>query len=103
MNEKLKCLCARKELTRISDLLKTIAEGNRLKIICLLGKRELCVCEIIEALDLPHNLISHHLKVLTSAGILQNRKEGRFIFYKINGKSFSAFKKEFYNITEGCK
>ena len=98
MNKKLKCLCARKELTHISDLLKTIAEGNRLKIICLLGRGELCVCQIIEALDLPHNLVSHHLKVLTSAGILLKRKEGRFIFYRMNLKNFSSFKKEFQDL-----
>jgi DNA-binding transcriptional ArsR family regulator len=95
MNKKLKCLCARKELTHISDLLKTIAEGNRLKIICLLGRGEHCVCEIMEALDLPHNLISHHLKVLTKAGILLRRRDGRFIFYKVNQKNFSSFKNEF--------
>jgi len=95
MNKKLKCLCARKELTHISDLLKTIAEGNRLKIICLLGKGEHCVCEIMEALDLPHNLISHHLKVLTKAGILLRRRDGRFVFYKVNQKNFASFKNEF--------
>jgi ArsR family transcriptional regulator len=95
MSKKLKCLCARKKLTHISDLLKTIAEENRLKIICLLSSGEMCVCEVIEALDLPHNLISHHLKVLTKAGILLRRKDGRFIFYKINEKNFSLFKNEF--------
>lgn len=98
MAYRLKCLCVRKDLTRLSDLLKTIAEPNRLKIICLLGERERCVCEVMEALDLPHNLISHHLKVLTKAGILLRRKEGRFIFYKINRKNFSSFKREFQNL-----
>ena len=98
MNIKSKCLCAKKELKHISKLLKTIAEENRLKIICLLGKGEMCVCEIIEALDLPHNLISHHLKMLTSAGILLKRKVGRFIFYRMNGKNFSSFKSEFQNL-----
>lgn len=95
MLKKHECLCARKELAHISGLLKTIAEGNRLKIICLLGKGELCVCHIMEALELPHNLISHHLKVLTSAGIISHRKEGRFRFYKINNKNFLGFKREF--------
>lgn len=103
MNNKPRCRCAQKELTHLSHLLKTIAEPNRLKIICLLGKRELCVCEVIEALDLPHNLLSHHLKVLTSAGILLRRKEGRFIFYKMNKRNFSDLKNEFQMIMEGCK
>ncbi|MCX5726239.1 MAG: metalloregulator ArsR/SmtB family transcription factor [Candidatus Saganbacteria bacterium] len=98
MDKKLKCLCARKELSHISDLLKTIAEGNRLKIICLLGKGELCVCEIVEELGLPHNLISHHLKVLAKAGIHLRRKEGRFIFYRMNRKNFSSFKNEFQKL-----
>ena len=98
MQKKSACLCAKKELTHISDLLKTIAENNRLKIICLLGRGEKCVCEIMALLDLPNNLMSHHLKVLTKAGILLKRKEGRFIFYRMNLKSFSSFKKEFQNL-----
>jgi ArsR family transcriptional regulator len=95
MPKKPKCLCAGKDLAHISNLLKTISESNRLKIICLLNQGELCVCEIMDALNLPNNLTSHHLKVLTKAKILVKRKEGRFTFFKINKSEFSLFKKEF--------
>jgi len=98
---KRKCLCAQKELRHLSDLLKTIAESNRLKIICLLGKEELCVCQIMEALDLPNNLTSHHLKMLTRSGIIFQRKQGRYRFYRINNKKFSTFKREFNLLTGG--
>jgi len=95
---KAKCACATKSFVRISKLLRDIAEDNRLKIICLLAKKELCVCEIMADLDLPHNLISHHLKVLTKSGVISQRKEGRFRFYRINNKKFSAFKREFNSL-----
>jgi len=101
MGKDLKCHCAKKEIKHISDLLKTIAEDNRLKIICLLGKGELCVCQIMEALDLPNNLTSHHLKVLTRSGVISQRRQGRFRFYRINNKKFSAFKREFNSLMGG--
>lgn len=101
MGKKSKCECADYDYAYLPDLLKVIAEANRLKIICLLKSSERCVCEIIEALGLPHNLASHHLKVLTEAGILLKRKEGRFIHYKINRQRFSAFKREFCSLTGG--
>ena len=97
----IKCKCADRDYSDLLELLKVIAEANRLKIICLLKSRERCVCEIVEALGLPHNLASHHLKVLTKAGILLKRKEGRYIHYKINRQSFSAFKREFDSLTGG--
>lgn len=102
MQKKTKCRCAQKDLSRISSLLKTIAENNRLKIICLLKKEELCVCKIIGALDIPHNLVSHHLKVLTKISILLKRKQGRFIFYRINQKALQGFNKEFSALIGKC-
>jgi ArsR family transcriptional regulator len=76
-------------------MLRTISESSRLKIICLLGSKELCVCELMEALKLPHNLMSHHLKSLTRAGLISMRKVGRFRFYKIKRKNVQALTDRF--------
>lgn len=62
------------------DFLKVISEENRLKILCILRKQEKCVCEIWQFLDLPQNLISHHLKVLKDSGLIDSRKEGTKVF-----------------------
>ncbi len=75
------------KITKIIDFLKIISEENRLKILCILQKQEKCVCEIWQFLDLPQTLISHHLKVLKDAGLINSRKEKTKVFYFLNKKN----------------
>lgn len=89
-----KCCTNRKTLTevgRTAELLKIIAEENRLKILCTLKKGERCVCDIWQDLSIPQNLASHHLKVLKEAGIINSRKEGLKMIYWINKKEIKKF------------
>jgi ArsR family transcriptional regulator len=79
------------EVGKAAELLKVIAEENRLKILCSLKKGELCVCDIWENLDLPQNLVSHHLKVLRKAGLIVSRKEGLNVMYSRNEKTAREF------------
>ena len=65
-------------------LLGVAGEANRIKILLLLSKREMCVCELESALKLPQPNISHHLTLLEQSGLLQRNKRGRFVFYKLN-------------------
>ena len=74
---------------KTADMLKIIAEENRLKILCTLKNGERCVCDIWQNLDIPQNLVSHHLKVLKDSGLINSRKEGLWIFYCINKKAIS--------------
>lgn len=71
------------------EFLKSIADDNRFKIITFLKNGEKCVCEIWKELDLPQNLISHHLKVLKDNNVLSDRREGQRIYYKLNSKEIS--------------
>lgn len=74
------------KLKKICDFLKIISEENRLKILCILQKKEKCVCEIWQSLNLPQNLISHHLKVLKDFGLISSKRVGLKIFYRLNKK-----------------
>lgn len=65
-------------------ILKAIADNNRLRIINLLIRGELCVCDIEETLSLSQTNVSRHLNKLTTAGILDSRKEAQWVFYRIN-------------------
>jgi DNA-binding transcriptional ArsR family regulator len=67
-------------------LLKCIGDETRLKILKTLIKRERCVCEIMSSLNVEQTLVSHHLKVLRSCGVLKSRREGKKIFYEISDK-----------------
>ncbi len=73
----------KKDLEGVIDFLKALSDGTRLQILCLLRKEEKCVCEIIGFLNLPQNLVSHHLKVLRDAGLVEACKSGVQVFYKI--------------------
>ncbi len=88
--EKLKC-CDNKEssyeeLIKLSDFLELISNKNRLRIICILGLKEKCVCEIYEYLNLSQNLTSYHLNLLEKKEIVSWDKKGVNVFYKLNNE-----------------
>lgn len=66
-----------------SRFFKALADSTRLKILKLLKVKELCVCEIMVALDLTQPTASHHLGILERAGLVKDRKEGKWVFYRI--------------------
>jgi len=78
-------------LGRTAEFLKVIAEPNRLKILCILRKQEMCVCDIWQYLDLPQNLVSHHLKILKDFKLVKFRKEGTKVIYSINPQAMSKY------------
>ncbi|MFZ6036463.1 MAG: ArsR/SmtB family transcription factor [Patescibacteria group bacterium] len=80
-----------KNIVSLADELAVLAEPNRLRILCLLKKGERCVCDIFQALDLPQNLTSHHLKMLRDAEFLTSRREGTRIIYARNERVIKKF------------
>jgi len=78
---------SKQDLKQAVGFLKVISEENRLKILCILQKQEMCVCEIWQHLDLPQNLASHHLKVLKDFDLISSKKESLKVFYKLNQKT----------------
>ncbi|MBT3356467.1 winged helix-turn-helix transcriptional regulator [bacterium] len=92
MKVKDNCWCnkqASEEILELESFLKIIADKNRLRIVCFLDKKgETCVCDIFKNLELSQNLTSHHLKKLRDAFLLDERKEGVFVFYSINRREF---------------
>jgi len=75
------------EVSELSATLKVLSDKNRLRIMALLMRGELCVCEIFTALELPQNLISHHLAVLRQEGLLNDRHDphdARVIYYSVD-------------------
>ncbi|MFH2066864.1 MAG: metalloregulator ArsR/SmtB family transcription factor [Pseudomonadota bacterium] len=66
-------------------ILKALADRNRLRMAAALMKfEELCACQIIELLQIRGATVSRHLSQLVHAGILENRKEGRWVYYRMN-------------------
>jgi DNA-binding transcriptional ArsR family regulator len=66
-----------------SRFFKALADETRLRILKLLEIREMCVCEVMVALDLTQPTASHHLGILGTAGLVKDRKEGKWVFYRV--------------------
>lgn len=66
------------------DIFRAAADPCRLKILKLLREGELCVCEIMTALDRPQSSTSHHLSILKDAGLIKERKEGKWSRYRLS-------------------
>ena len=91
---KLTCCKNKKDEGQLDDVvhfLKAISEVNRLKILCLLREKEHCVCDIWHSLDLPQNLISHHLKVLKDFDLVDSRKDGTRIIYSLRPENTEKY------------
>lgn len=64
-------------------IMKALSDPNRVKMIKLLQRRVLCVCEIKEALGLAQSTASKHLKILEEAGLITYSKEGLWVNYRL--------------------
>ncbi len=71
------------QIDKQNRLLKALANETRLKILNLLQIREMCVCEVMFALNLTQPTASHHLSILENVGVVQGRKEGKWVFYSL--------------------
>jgi ArsR family transcriptional regulator len=68
----------------ILTIFKALSEGTRLRILKLLENGELCVCDIVAALDTIQPKVSFHLSTLKEAGLITDRKQGKWVHYKMN-------------------
>jgi ArsR family transcriptional regulator, arsenate/arsenite/antimonite-responsive transcriptional repressor len=66
------------------DIAKALADGNRMRVIAaLLYHNELCVCQITEVLGITMATVSRHMSILHKARLVQSRKEGRWVYYRL--------------------
>ena len=72
------------DLEAESEIFKAMADPCRLKILKLLKEGELCACEIMVAIDRPQSTTSHHLSILKDAGLIKERKDGRWSRYRLS-------------------
>jgi DNA-binding transcriptional ArsR family regulator len=69
-------------MKEITEIFKLLSDESRLRILMLLEKKELCVCQIMGVLNMSQPLISRNLSLLAKAGFLDARREGKLMFYK---------------------
>ncbi len=72
-----------KDLVAVDHVFKALADPTRVRILGLLSAGEICVCHIHDSLRLPQPLVSRHLAYLRKAGLVETRKEGLWVHYRI--------------------
>lgn len=73
----------RLQLEKLTDALKALSDETRLRMINLLYVKELCVCDIMEALQISQAKASRHLSYLKNAGLVKDRKHAQWVYYSI--------------------
>ena len=76
-------------MRRFMRITKALADENRIRIIVALKGRELCVCQLIELLALAPSTVSKHLSILKNARLIDSRKQGRWMYYRLAGDEAS--------------
>ena len=69
---------------------KALSDKNRVRVLMALGRGELCVCEIIELLGLAPSTVSKHMAILKQACLVDSRKSGRWMHYRLPGREAPA-------------
>jgi DNA-binding transcriptional ArsR family regulator len=75
---------------KTTELLKALADDNRARIVLALREEPLCVCQIVELVQLAISTVSEHLTILRKAGVVTARKEGRWVYYRLADKGASV-------------
>jgi len=70
-------------MKQLAAMIKALSDETRLRVMKLLEERELCVCELMQVLDMSQPRISRHLSVLRNAGLVDDRREGKWVYYSL--------------------
>lgn len=73
------------EASQVAELFRLLGDRTRVRILgALLAEGELCVCELSAAVDVPESTVSHALRLLRTAGVVRNRRDGRSVHYSLD-------------------
>lgn len=80
---------------------QALADEKRIRILRLLAAGERCVCELTDALEAGQSLLSFHLKTLKEAGLVSDRREGRWVYYSLVPEALAELEAELGELTRG--
>lgn len=86
----------------LAQAFRALADPKRLRILGLLREGERCVCELTDALDLGQSLLSFHLRTLKEAGLVRDRRDGRWVYYSLAPERLAALRAELGALEEAA-
>ena len=87
------------DLMKNVKICKALSDPTRLEIVTMINGTEKCACRLLEHFDITQPTLSHHMKQLTTCGLVDVRKEGKWSYYSINTDVLTEFK-DFVNSLE---
>jgi len=78
-------------LRNLVKVFKALSDETRIRLVKLLQQRELCVCELMQALDMTQSRVSRNLGILKDAGLVKDRRDGLWVHYSLDEKSFNKY------------
>lgn len=89
-------------MRQLETALKAAGDPTRTRILKLLEDRELCVCQIQAVLRLAPSTVSKHLALLKAAGLVDDRREGRWIHYSLGGDGDNPYARDVLRLVRGA-
>lgn len=87
------------DLEQVARWFHALSDETRLRIIECLGEGEQCVCDLMATLETAQSRLSFHLKTLKDAGLLHDRRDGRWMYYSLNADTLE----EMHDVMAGLK
>jgi len=78
-------------LRDLVKVFKALSDETRIRLLKLLQHRELCVCEIMQALDMTQSRVSRNLGILKDAGLVKDRRDGLWVHYSLDEEPFNSY------------
>jgi ArsR family transcriptional regulator len=94
-------MAARNE--RMARLFHALSDPTRLRICAALRQGEQCVCNLMDVLDAQQSRLSFHLKTLKDAGLVQDRRDGRWVHYSLDPKALEEVRVLLENLAEAAR
>ncbi len=77
----------------IALLCRALGDANRLQIVELLSRGEMCACRLLERFEITQPTLSHHMRILCESGLVSSRSEGKWRHYSLDREALAAFSK----------
>ncbi len=86
-----------------SCLFQALSEETRVRVVEMLTTEKRCACQILEKLEISQPTLSHHMRILSEAGLITAEKRGKWVFYGINEPVFAELKRFVERIGQGTE
>ena len=83
----------------LAAVFKALGDENRIRILKMLRNGEVCTCRLLEELNITQSTLSHHMKILCDARIVNSRKKGKWVHYSLNCEGTCWVRKMFIELT----